>query len=591
MTLLLLVVLLVQVIFSTTTHPHHRSPTHSASSSTTLNTRILSQRRHNSNHHNIHLVHPINDEEDDDFMDLLSDFSNYKDAYSKIEKVLSIHNKHYSNDQLTLLNRQRSSTSTGSNSGGGGGQSATNHYNTPPQQQQTSEPPLFTTLEEESDHDATTTITTSFEIPQQFILKFKESVKLTEKLKQEFEKSTSIQLLQYIPDHSYLIHVTPSQLNSLLIPSQQQSKPQQILSKSSPIMVSPNHQNVQQLDVSNIISKIIPLSPSLKINPTLKHEMENERIITTPIGGSSSTVSGGTLIHIASSLVPNPFLTSQDIRDIAQQIRQVCERQYHMNVRFVRLISNRKIMLSVQLCSRSELNTLIDVLSHHPAVNWIERFDMERDGFMPENYHARLLIQGGKKWMKRGGSSSPSDLVTMTRPIGDTSPTAHRPSSSSSSLLGPFEAVGLTGKNQTVAISDSGLDFDHCFFYDPQVQVPILHSSQTIIIGTTNKQQEQDSSLTATTTTTTGNHPNRHNDDLDVLIQKLQSTTVTTTTTTSQQKEHRKIKAYVAFMDSKDGGHGHGSHTSGILTGQCLYPKSTICRHNGLAQDAKLVFF
>ncbi|KAG2379619.1 hypothetical protein C9374_006736 [Naegleria lovaniensis] len=507
--------------------------------------RILSRSTRNTDsNNNIHLVHNI----DDDFIDLshdiLSDFAFTDSANSKhtIEKVLSVHNKYYNNDQLTLSNNHHRKSSTMSSTNDGSSSLPTT---------------TTSTFKEESDHiqqqqQQPTPLPIVNEIPQQFILKFKESVKLTEKMKQEFEKSTSIQLLQYIPDHSYLIYVTPSQLNQLIAQSQQQS-----FSKG----------------VSMIISKVIPLSPSMKINPTLKHDMENERIIRVPcqngkghVGGNGGgviggSIGGGSLIHIASSLVPYPYLTNQDTREIAQQIRQVCERQHHMNVRFVRLISNRKIMLSVQLCSRSELNTLIDVLSHHPAVNWIERFDMERDGFMPENYHARLLIQGGKRALVTGTTLNSADQVAD----------------------GPFHAVGLTGKNQTVAISDSGLDVDHCFFYDPQVKVPVILSSNALL-----KESKRN-----------GQHHSQIVNDLDVLIQKLQKSTTTTSTTGTTTntggsitgKEHRKIKAYVAFMDSKDGGHGHGSHTSGILTGQCLYPKSNICRHNGLAHDAKLVFF
>ena len=311
--------------------------------------------------------------------------------------------------------------------------------------------------------------------PVQFIVKFKEHVKLTETLKQLFEQQTSVSLLQYFPHHSYLIYITPSQLKRV---------------REHPT-----------------VAKVFALSPDMKINPPLAREMESGSFATCYKSGVSKK--GGTNVHLSVRLVPQ--LSTSITKEIAFELRRACEKL--TSVRFMRVISNRKIMITLQICSKEELSRVVDIISHHPSVHWIERFDMERDGFMPENYEARRLIQGSTN--EKTGVS-----------IGD----------------GPFFEIGLTGKNQTVAISDSGLDTAHCFFHDPKNAVPTISGSE----------------------------------NLDV---------------SKVSQNHRKIRAYVTFMDNKDGGHGHGSHTSGTLAGKCLYEGSAICKHNGLAQDSKLVFF
>ena len=316
-------------------------------------------------------------------------------------------------------------------------------------------------------------------IPHQYIVKFKENIKLTEKVQITFEKSTGCELLQYIPEHSYLVYINNDQVKKV------QAYPQ--------------------------VSHLIPLTPKMKVDPNLIRDMESGVFESCSVNTPGRKV-GGAIVHMSVSLVPE--LSSQSARDVAGQIRSACENL--TNVKYLRVVSNRKVMISLQICSRHDLVLVVDILAHHPAIHWIERFDMERDGFLPENYNARLIVQQG--------SSRAS--------IGD----------------GPFYQVGITGKNQTVAITDSGLDVDHCFFHDPAASVPVIQSSDSLIRTVLNAPQAVESN-------------------------------------------HRKIKAYVAFMDRKDGGHGHGSHTSGTLAGKCLYPDSPICKHNGIAQDSKLVFF
>ena len=106
----------------------------------------------------------------------------------------------------------------------------------------------------------------------------------------------------------------------------------------------------------------------------------------------------------------------------------------------------------------------------------------------------------------------------------------------------PLWAAGITGKDMVIGIGDSGLDYRHCFFADPDedwsAQVEIINGVSTFI-----------------------------------------STT------------HRKIRLYRAFADFRDD-NGHGTHTAGTLAGMpygnTLAEASGV--NIGMAPDAKLAF-
>ncbi len=106
----------------------------------------------------------------------------------------------------------------------------------------------------------------------------------------------------------------------------------------------------------------------------------------------------------------------------------------------------------------------------------------------------------------------------------------------------PFWSAGITGKGMVIGIGDSGLDYKHCFFDDPDTD----WDANVVVI---------DRVLTFTSET------------------------------------HRKIRLYRAFADFLDG-NGHGTHTSGTLAGM-PYGNSVAeaSRVNiGMAPDAKLAF-
>ena len=43
--------------------------------------------------------------------------------------------------------------------------------------------------------------------------------------------------------------------------------------------------------------------------------------------------------------------------------------------------------------------------------------------------------------------------------------------------LEPLLKAGLDGSGQIVAISDTGIDHDHCMFYDPNVPLPVMRTN------------------------------------------------------------------------------------------------------------------
>eukprot|EP00466_Bigelowiella_natans_P013604 jgi/Bigna1/79506/fgenesh1_pg.63_\ len=98
--------------------------------------------------------------------------------------------------------------------------------------------------------------------------------------------------------------------------------------------------------------------------------------------------------------------------------------------------------------------------------------------------------------------------------------------------------LGLRGEGQIIAVADTGIDFDNCWFRDPDREVPF--------------------------------------DRVD--------------------HNHRKIVYYGKVGDGGDYRGGHGSHVTASLLGKALYPqdihKQTFAeKYNGMAPEAKISFF
>ena len=103
----------------------------------------------------------------------------------------------------------------------------------------------------------------------------------------------------------------------------------------------------------------------------------------------------------------------------------------------------------------------------------------------------------------------------------------------------PLTAVGLTGKGVVIGQADTGVDDLSCFFIDNEYG-PTPRSSLE--------------------------HPTTHH-------------------------EYRKIIQYVNFSSNGDVKGGHGTHTAGILIGNCDNVTSPYNVYNGIAPGAKLAFF
>lgn len=97
----------------------------------------------------------------------------------------------------------------------------------------------------------------------------------------------------------------------------------------------------------------------------------------------------------------------------------------------------------------------------------------------------------------------------------------------------PLYDLGLHGENQIIAVTDTGLDSYHNFFYDPSH--PTIEFNQTI-------------------------------------------------------ENHRKIAAYYSIADTKDDILGHGTHVTGTALGEANDSNSGISLYNGVAPKSKVFF-
>ncbi|KAL9647877.1 hypothetical protein ABK040_008150 [Willaertia magna] len=276
------------------------------------------------------------------------------------------------------------------------------------------------------------------------------------------------------------------------------------------VMLNNLQLNLLKKHFKKLINKIIPYLPKMKINPTLQNNLKQNNFCKDNV-------------HLSIRLFPN--LTN--INKISNEITKMLSKKFKnlINLR-LKKISNDKLLFSLnnfKFCNSTSLKTLQKIIkytSYHRHIYFIEELNIQRQQVYPEVtvLNNNEPHKSSTKWIME--SSIPNQL--------------------------PFTNVGLTGRNQTVAISDSGLDYNHCFFYDEKVPVNFIHSER----------------------------------DLLKYISLNQN-----------NNEHRKIKAYVSFMDKLDGGHGHGSHTTGILGGKCPKDNSQLCNYNGIAKDSKIVFF
>lgn len=96
-------------------------------------------------------------------------------------------------------------------------------------------------------------------------------------------------------------------------------------------------------------------------------------------------------------------------------------------------------------------------------------------------------------------------------------------------------AHGLFGEDMLIGLSDTGIDMNSCFFYDPD-------------------------------------HPVRYNAE-------------------EEDTNHRKIALYIPFSNNKeDGSDAHGTHVAGTLAGKVEGDKD-LSPYDGIAYKSRIVFF
>ena len=163
----------------------------------------------------------------------------------------------------------------------------------------------------------------------------------------------------------------------------------------------------------------------------------------------------------------------------------------------------------------SQVHDVVEWLAERPAVRWVSPLPRT----FRKNKQASAITQASRPASTTGRGSTGID------------PSIH-----------PIWAAGIQGQNQVIGQGDSGLDYQHCFFVDPNVD---WASSVTIVDR----------------------------------VRSFESET------------HRKIRLYRAFADFTDA-NGHGTHTAGTLAG---IPYGTTVEEDGsmdigMAPAAKIAF-
>ncbi len=188
----------------------------------------------------------------------------------------------------------------------------------------------------------------------------------------------------------------------------------------------------------------------------------------------------------------------------------------------VTAVGANKLFVSV---AADKAQDVLNTLSQQEEVHWIER----KLGMEPLNHAASVIMQ--------------ADGVHYA----ETSALGKKPFHEHG-ITGEGEIVGIGGKDCLFTnIRDTGIDWDMCFFNDPNNPVPFDTVSDT----------------------------------------------------------HRKIRGYkvIRFKDSETGAivsgdkqdtyNGHGTHTAGSIAGKIMNTSpefSALNQHNGMAPDAKLYF-
>lgn len=237
--------------------------------------------------------------------------------------------------------------------------------------------------------------------------------------------------------------------------------------------------------------------------------------------------------------------------DIAVDLRSVNSFQATVSIRPVP--QTDKAELRVPDIFDQCVKKLVHWLADQPLVHWIEM----QSRFKTMNKWANVVVQTDEEdnllYWEKGPPHTLKFLHTNCtfcvlegiRRIVFEPPTRFRIYLDTWNTCSPGTFSGLHGENQVVAMSDTGLDYDSCFFHDPAHPIPI---------NTTNTR-------------------------------------------------HRKVVRYMiteddhGCIDKRGGDHvdGHGTHTAGTIAGEVMTNDADALKglqpYNGVAYKAKLAVY
>lgn len=252
---------------------------------------------------------------------------------------------------------------------------------------------------------------------------------------------------------------------------------------------------------SNIILDYIPFIPNLKYDETIFHENYCMAESSSSSSSPSPSPSDGLTLHIIFTILksdPNisSFIKFGIIKDDLESFSNLIQPATKQ--------VSCTLFLSCTLLSSTSLATILDYYSHLPIVHWIEI----RPEMITYTKYANSVTQ-----IDPPGSPHPDNIYQL------------------------YRGMNLTGQDEIIGISDTGIDITSCYFYDPDN--PMLYN----ILN----------------------------------------------------PSHRKISYYRTYIDSTDS-FGHGTSVAGIAAGECYYPIDNIIEkkrkeYDSVASKSKIAFF
>lgn len=323
---------------------------------------------------------------------------------------------------------------------------------------------------------------------------------LNQASREEIESVIGVPLVDYYPKNTFLVYI-------------EREKAEAARSLPSVAWVGPYrshhkvHSSVDQLD---------PVS--VKVTVTVNDDGESEEDGFNKFLDEEDLMNERSAPLTELNVAVTRSLTGEELSQLASELSQLLHKQFAIHAEVT--IPGRS-RLHIQFESESDLQRSVSFLSARPEIKYFTRQPIA-------SLHNRWSF---------GLTQSGFDLIQYTS------------QGNAREVLG-FQHH-LRGDGEVVGISDTGVDVNSCFFYDP-------------------------------------NFPN------GPPYKEYRRFDANTPITYSEpeDKRHRKIVQYVQFFGTDHTtdthNHGHGTHTAGSVAGKFLTGASA---YNGMAPDAKLAVF